>query len=145
MTDHHQVTSHQNHPGAESAEGRARQGEDLAALLERLLRGAPDKTQKDLATEASIRYPTLNAWINRTRGTSRIDPEVLRSLVAVFRGWGVEVTPKEMFEAAGRRVPGPVSEEREARLLKIYRALPEDKQRDVVKYVEAMQAVSRVL
>ncbi|MEV1079928.1 transcriptional regulator [Streptomyces sp. NPDC050211] len=138
------MTSHQNHPGVEPAEDHAQQGEDLAALLERLLGARPDKTQKDLATESGVRYPTLNAWINRTRGTSRIDHEVLRSLVEVFRGWGVEVTPKEMFEAAGRPVPGPVGDEREARLLKIYRALPEGKQRDVVKYAEAMQAVSRV-
>jgi transcriptional regulator with XRE-family HTH domain len=144
MPDPLNVTSPQYHPGEpDTAEDPAAQGEDLAALIERLLSQAPDKTQKDLATEAGIRYPTLNAWMNRTRGTSRIDPEVLRSLVAVFRKWGVEVTPKAMFEATGRPVPGPTGDEREARLLHLYRQLPADKQRALVNDAEAMLRVSR--
>ncbi|MFD3614473.1 helix-turn-helix domain-containing protein [Streptomyces sp. NPDC058676] len=145
MPDPLNVTSPQHHPGEPyTAEDPARQGEDLAALLGRLLAQVPSKTQKDLATEAGVPYPTLNAWMNRTRGTSRIDPEVLRSLVAAFRRWGVEVTPKEMFEATGRPVPGPSGDEREARLLHLYRQLPEDKQRALVKDAEAMAQVSRV-
>jgi transcriptional regulator with XRE-family HTH domain len=144
MLDPLYVTSHQNHPGEpDPAEDPARPGEDLAALLERFLSQAPGKTQKDLATEAGIKYPTLNAWMNRTRGTSRIEPEALRSLVAAFRRWGVEVTPKEMFEAAGRPVPGPAGGEREARLLNLYRQLPDDKQRALVNDAEAMLRVSR--
>jgi hypothetical protein len=139
------VTSHQNHPGEpDPAEDRAPRGEDLAALLERLLAGVPGKTQKDLATEAGIRYPTFNAWMNRTRGTSRIDPETLRAMVATLRKWGVAVTPREMFEAVGRPVPGPTGDEREARLLSLYRQLPEDRQRDLVRDAEAMLRVSRV-
>jgi hypothetical protein len=127
------VTSHQNRPA-----------EDLAALLTRLLDQVPDRTQKDLATAAGIAYPTLNAWLNRTRGTSRIDPDRLRDLVAIFRRWGVEVTPKEMFAAAGRPVPGRADQEREDRLLKLYRQLPEDQQRDLVKDAEARLRISRV-
>ncbi|WP_435643400.1 helix-turn-helix domain-containing protein [Streptomyces sp. H49] len=139
------MTSHQQHPGEQGpAEDRAPQGEDLAALLERLLGRAPGKTQKDLATESGVRYPTLNAWVNRTRGTSRIEPDTIRSLVEVFRRWGVEVTPAEMFTAAGRPVPGRTDEEREKRLLKLYRQLPEDKQRDLVRYAEAALRLSHV-
>jgi len=145
MPDPLGVTSHQNHPGEpDPAEDPARKGEDLAALLGRLLAEVPGKTQKDLATEAGIRYPTLNAWMNRTRGTSRIDPDALRKLVATFRKWGVEVTPKEMFESTGRPVPGPTGDEREARLLQIYRQLSADKQRDLVRDAEAMARISRV-
>ncbi|MEU0199178.1 MULTISPECIES: helix-turn-helix transcriptional regulator [unclassified Streptomyces] len=133
------MTSHQNDPGeTDPAEDRAPEGEDLAALLERLLEQAPDRTQKDLATQAGISYPTLNAWMNRTRGTSRIAPDTLRSLVDVFRAWGVATTPKEMFEAAGRPVPGRADKEREDRLLTLFRQLPESKQRDLVKFAEAM-------
>ncbi|MFB6771097.1 helix-turn-helix domain-containing protein [Streptomyces sp. NPDC056337] len=139
------MTSHQQHPGEQGpAEDPARPGEDLAALLDRLLAEAPGKTQKDLATEAGISYPTLNAWINRTRGTSRIDPDRLRDLVAAFRKWGVAVTPREMFAAAGRPVPGRTDVQREERLLRLYRQLPEDKQRDALKYVDALFRVSHV-
>ncbi|TXS53882.1 XRE family transcriptional regulator [Streptomyces sp. uw30] len=118
--------------------------EDLATLLERLLAQAPDRTQKDLAAEAGISYPTLNAWVNRTRGTSRIDPEKLRAMVDVFRRWGVRTTPREFFEAVGRPVPGPSGDEREARLLKLYRQLPEARQRALLKDAEAMLQVSRI-
>ncbi|MDX3492155.1 helix-turn-helix transcriptional regulator [Streptomyces turgidiscabies] len=143
MADPLNVTSHQHHPGDHAAEDPAPRGEDLAALLQRLLDQVPDKNQKDLADAAGIRYPTLNAWVNRTRGTSRIDPDSLRSLRDVFRSWGVETTVGEFFAAAGRPVPGPSSDEREARLLKLYQQLPEDKQRALVKDAEAMLAVSR--
>jgi transcriptional regulator with XRE-family HTH domain len=122
----------------------ARRGEDLAALLERLLATSPGRTQKDLASEAGISYPTLNAWMNRTRGTSRIDPEKLRAMVEVFRRWGVRTTPREFFEAVGRPVPGPGRDEREARLLKLYRQLPEARQRALLKDAEAMLQVSRI-
>ncbi|MGW4883404.1 helix-turn-helix domain-containing protein [Streptomyces murinus] len=146
MHDPLTVTSHQHDPGEQGpAEDQAPpQGEDLAALLERLLHRAPDKTQKDLAIEAGVRYPTLNAWMNRTRGTSRIEPDTLRSLVEVFRRWDVPVTPAEMFKAASRPVPGRADEEREKRLLKLYRQLPEDRQRDLVRYAEASLRVSQV-
>ncbi|WAZ24480.1 helix-turn-helix domain-containing protein [Streptomyces cinnabarinus] len=122
-----------------------RRDEDLAALLARLLTQAQGRTQKDLATEADISYPTLNAWVNRTRGTSRIEPEKLRAMVEVFRRWGVRTTPKEFFEAAGRPVPGPSEDEREARLLKLYRQLPEARQRALIKDAEAMLQVSRIV
>ncbi|MGW0946819.1 helix-turn-helix domain-containing protein [Streptomyces sp. NPDC002623] len=122
----------------------ARQDEDLAALLERLLAQTRGRTQKDLAAEAGISYPTLNAWMNRTRGTSRVDPEKLRAMVETFRRWGVHTTPREFFEAVGRPVPGPSGDEREARLLKLYRQLPESRQRALLKDAEAMLQVSRI-
>ncbi|MGW7085060.1 helix-turn-helix domain-containing protein [Streptomyces sp. NPDC054871] len=133
------MTTAQTDPGDDHAEDPAPAGVDLAALLERLLAEA-DKTQKELAEAAGIKYPTLNAWIKRTRGTSRIDPDVLRKLADVLRGWGVEVTPREMFQSAGRPVPGPSDEEREARLLRIYRALPTRQQRSLIGIAEDMAA-----
>jgi transcriptional regulator with XRE-family HTH domain len=139
------VTNEQSRP-EDPAPGHdpARRDEDLAALLEKLLARAPGKTQKDLASEAGISYPTLNAWMNRTRGTSRIDPEKLRAMVEVFRRWGVRTTPKEFFEAVGRPVPGPSGDEREARLLNLYRQLPESRQRALLKDAEAMLQVTRI-
>ncbi|MGW2826811.1 helix-turn-helix domain-containing protein [Streptomyces sp. NPDC001443] len=139
------MTNQQSRPGdPDAGDDPARQDVDLATLLERLLAQAPGKTQKDLASEADISYPTLNAWMNRTRGTSRIDPEKLRAMVEVFRRWGVRTTPKEFFEAVGRPAPGPSGDEREARLLKLYRQLPEARQRALLKDAEAMLQVSRI-
>jgi transcriptional regulator with XRE-family HTH domain len=143
MPDPQTVTSHQHHPGEpQPAEDRARQGEDLAALLARLLEGT-GKTQKDLATVSGIPYATLNAWMNRTRGTSRVDPEKFRALAEALRGWGAKVAPKQIFEAAGRPVPGPTDAEREARLLKIYRGLSAESQRALIATAEAMEKGTR--
>nr|WP_252980659.1 helix-turn-helix transcriptional regulator [Streptomyces chartreusis] len=139
------MTIQQSSPGdPDIGQDPPRRDEDLAALLERLLAQVQDRTQKDLAAEAGISYPTLNAWMNRTRGTSRIDPEKLRAMVEVFRRWGVRTTPREFFEAVGRPVPGPSGDEREARLLKLYRQLPEARQRALLKDAEAMLQVSRI-
>ncbi|MFE7446981.1 helix-turn-helix domain-containing protein [Streptomyces chartreusis] len=139
------MTIQQSSPGdPDPGQDPPRRDEDLAALLERLLVQVQDRTQKDLAAEAGISYPTLNAWMNRTRGTSRIDPEKLRAMVEVFRRWGVRTTPREFFEAVGRPVPGPSGDEREARLLKLYRQLPEARQRALLKDAEAMLQVSRI-
>ena len=87
MTDPLSVTNQRSRPSVDPEPRRHAQhgDEDLAALLERLLAQVPDRTQKDLAAESGISYPTLNAWMNRTRGTSRIDPEKLRAMVDVFR------------------------------------------------------------
>ncbi|MFG2963529.1 helix-turn-helix domain-containing protein [Streptomyces sp. NPDC048288] len=139
------MTSHQNDPGEHPAEAPASQGEDLAALLGRLTEKRPGRTPKDLAAEAGIPYATLNAWMRRTRGTSRVGSDVLRDLVRVLRDdWGKDVTPAQMFAAVGRAVPGGGDAEREARLLRIYRELPVERQRDVVRYAEAQLTVSRV-
>ncbi|MEV8600495.1 helix-turn-helix transcriptional regulator [Streptomyces griseoviridis] len=137
------MTSQQRDPGEpRPAAAPAPHGEDLAALLARLVADTPDKTPKDLATEAGVPYATLNAWMNRTRGTSRVQPDTLRALVRVLRAWGREVTPREMFAAVGRAVPGGTDQEREARLLRLFRQLPTDRQRDVLKYCETQLSIS---
>ncbi|MET7451688.1 helix-turn-helix transcriptional regulator [Streptomyces sp. NPDC005574] len=139
------MTNQQSPPGdTDTGHDPPRRDVDLVTLLERLLAQVPGRTQKDLAAESGISYPTLNAWMNRTRGTSRIDPEKLRSMVEVFRRWGVRTTPREFFEAVGRPVPGPSGDEREARLLKLYRQLPEARQRALLKDAEMMLQVSRI-
>jgi transcriptional regulator with XRE-family HTH domain len=118
------VTSDPNRPGEpHPAEDPAREGEDLAALLNRLLEEA-GRSQKDLATAADIKYQTLNSWMKRSRGTSRVATEDLRRLTEALRSWRIDVTPKQVFEAAGRPVPGPTDTERERRLVEIYRQLP---------------------
>ncbi|MFE9906465.1 helix-turn-helix domain-containing protein [Streptomyces achromogenes] len=137
------MNSHQHHPGEQGpAEDRPPRGEDLAALLTRVIEEA-GITQKQLAKEAGVSYPTLNSWVKRTRGTSRISPDILRSIVTAVNAHNVSLTTREIFEASGRPVPGPSNEEREQRLLGLFRQLPEDKQRDLVRYAEAALKLSQ--
>lgn len=139
------MTTAPSHPGEPDrpADDSPPTGEDLAAILLRLL-SETDHTQKELADATGIKYTRLNMWLTGKRGTTRVETDELHSLTDALARWGADVTRKQIFEASGRPVPGRASEEREKRLLKIYRALPDDKQRDVVKYAEAMEAVSRV-
>lgn len=144
IADPQTVMTDQRHPGTDPDAGDpAPKGEDLAALLARLLEET-GKTQKDLAAAAKISYPTLNAWVNRTRGTSRIDPATLRAMAEALRSFGANVTPREVFESVGRQVPGRADEEREKRLLKIYRGLSAESQRALIQAAEAMYSVARV-
>jgi transcriptional regulator with XRE-family HTH domain len=112
--------------------------EDLAALLKRIL-AEKDKSQAWLATETGIPLATVNAWVvGRRAPKGESGTESLRKL-AVALG----VTPKLMFEAAGRRAPGPLSEEREAKLLRIYRALPVEGQRMLITNGEQLLRMSQ--
>ncbi|MEV0090383.1 helix-turn-helix domain-containing protein [Streptomyces sp. NPDC050738] len=138
------MTSDPNHPGEpHPAEDPAREGEDLAALLTRLLEEA-GRTQKDLALASGIKYQTLNSWLKRTRGTSRVDPEDLRKITAALRSWNVTITPKRIFEAAGRAVPGPTDSESERRLVEIYRQLPTRGQKALIQVASTLdEAIKR--
>ncbi|MFE2600165.1 helix-turn-helix domain-containing protein [Streptomyces sp. NPDC059396] len=134
------MTTGQSDPGDHphgAAEDTAHEGEDLGALITRALSDV-DRTQKELATAAGVPYTTLNHWIAGRRGTSRVDPEIFRGVAQVLRGWGATVTVREIFAAVGRVVPGPSDQEREERLLRIYRALSTDRQRDLIQIAEAM-------
>ncbi|WP_216588538.1 helix-turn-helix domain-containing protein [Streptomyces brasiliscabiei] len=139
------MTTAQSHPGEPDrpAADSTPKGEDLAALLLRLL-SETDRTQRELSDATGIKYTRLNNWLLGKRGTTRVETDELHSLADVFTQWGADFSRKQIFEASGRPVPGRAGEERLKRLLKIYRALPDDKQRDVVKYAEAMAAVSRI-
>lgn len=136
------VTDDERHPGEHGHPAEASSPEDLAALVTRLLEEVGEK-QKHLAEAANVSYPTLNAWMNRTRGTSRIDPDVLRAITSALRGFGAKVTVREVFEAAGRAVPGPTDKEREERLLRVWRRLPKESQRALIQTAEALERSAR--
>lgn len=113
-------------------------GEDLAALLKRLL-AEKDKSQAWLAAETGIPLATINAWIvGRRAPKGTAGTESLRKLAEALGS-----TPKEMFEATGRRAPGPLSQEREEKLLRIYRALSTEGQRALIQTGEALARVPR--
>lgn len=113
-------------------------GEDLAALLLRRL-AELGRTQRELATATGIPYSTLNAWATRRRGTGGgIDPDDLRKLAKALR-----LKVAEVFEANGRRVPGELNAEREAKLLRLYRNLSTEAQRALIQTAEVMSRSMR--
>ncbi|MET7679359.1 transcriptional regulator [Streptomyces sp. NPDC005423] len=136
------MTSRQNHPGEHPAEEPAPRGENLGELLTRHLH-AVDRAPKELAEVAAVPYATLYAWLNGSRGTSRVPPERLRALASTLRSWGSSVTPREIFEAAGRPVPGPSDEEREQHLIKVFRRLGAKQQRTLIKVAEDLDTAIR--
>ncbi len=115
---------------------------DLATLLVRELT-ALDLTQKQLAAEAKIPYPTLNAWINRTRGTSRVQPETIDELADALQRLGSRIDSATLHAAAGQPVPGPTDKDLEARLLTAYRTLASPGQLAVIQLTEAIVRESR--
>jgi transcriptional regulator with XRE-family HTH domain len=116
----------------------AREREDVAALVKRRLK-AKGMTQRDLADETGIPYSTLNAWITRRRGGGGgINPDQLRLLAE-----HLDVTAKAMFEANGRQVPGELSQEREAKLLRLFRNLTTEGQRALIQTAEALTRGTR--
>jgi transcriptional regulator with XRE-family HTH domain len=115
-------------------------GEDLAALIQRVISDNPGLTQKAIAEASGIPHATINAWITRRRGQGgRIDPDVLRALAAALPG----VTVAEVFESSGRRVPADLNVEREQRLVKLFRNLSPEGQRAVIQTAEALSRAPR--
>lgn len=115
--------------------------EDLAALLQRVLSDT-GMTQKELAAKAGVPYTTLNGWVRRTRGTGGgVSTDYLRAVVAALPA-GI-TTVKEVFEAAGRSVPGNLDTERRAKLLRIYDDLPTESQRALVDMAVALGRTQR--
>jgi transcriptional regulator with XRE-family HTH domain len=113
-------------------------GENLAALLSRLL-GKRGISQARLAEETGIPLATLNTWVRGKRTPSGASgATALRALAQ-----HLDATPAEFFEAAGRRAPGPLSEEREEKLLQIYRGLSVQGQRSVIQHAETLASMSR--
>lgn len=111
------------------------EGEDLAALIMRVIDENPGLSQKAIADKSGIPLATINAWVTRRRGVSgRIDPDSLRKLAAALP----KTTVKQVFEATGRRAPANLDEERERKLLKLWRQMDAQQQRTVLDMVEVM-------
>lgn len=99
--------------------------EDLAQLLARL-KDEYNVNESEIARRIGVAPSTVNSWTNRTRGGKRgARPEKLRALAAAFP----KFTEDEIFAAAGRETPGPLSPDAEARILELWRGLTEDQQR----------------
>lgn len=95
-------------------------------------------SQSEISNRSGIALATLNAWITgrRAPGKGPEGAEKLRALAGVLPG----VTVREVFEAAGRSVPGPVSADAQAHVLALYRALSPGRQRLAVQVMETLAA-----
>lgn len=113
--------------------------EDLAQLLARL-KAEYGVTEGEIATAIGVGTATVNSWVNRTRGGKRgVRPANLRALAQAYP----KFTEDEIFRAAGRQSPGPLSEEAEARILELYRGLTEEQQRAKEVEMRALNEMNR--
>lgn len=102
-----------------------RRPEDFAQLLARL-KSTYGVNESEIARAIGAAPATVNAWVNRKRGTGRgPHPDKLRALAAAFP----KFTEQEIFEAAGRKTPGPLSPDAEERILEMFRGLTEEQQK----------------
>ncbi|MCQ6250856.1 helix-turn-helix domain-containing protein [Streptomyces malaysiensis] len=98
--------------------------EDLAQLLARL-KSEYDVNESEIARRIGVAPATVNAWVNRKRGTGRgPNPVKLRALAQAFP----KFTEAQIFAAAGRKAPGPLSPEDEEDLLKLFGRLTKEQQ-----------------
>ncbi|MEU6496401.1 helix-turn-helix transcriptional regulator [Streptomyces sp. NPDC046984] len=113
--------------------------EDLAQLLARL-KDTYGVNESEIARRIGVAPATVNAWVHRKRGTGRgPNREKLRALAEAFPKFTVD----QVFAAAGREAPGPLSPESEERILDLYRGLTEEQQRAFEAQMRAVTELNR--
>ncbi|MFF1282203.1 helix-turn-helix domain-containing protein [Streptomyces sp. NPDC058299] len=113
--------------------------EDLAQLLARL-KAEYGVTETEIARRIGTGVSTVNSWSNRTRGGKRgPNREKLRALAREFP----KFTEDEIFRAAGRQSPGPLSAEAQARVLELWAGLTAEQQRAKEVELRALNEMNR--
>lgn len=113
--------------------------EDFAQLLARL-KDHYGVNESEIARRIGVAPATVNSWTNRTRGGKRgVRPSSIRALAEAFP----DFTEDEIFRAAGRETPGPLSADAEARILELYRGLTEEQQRMKEVEMRALNEMNR--
>lgn len=112
--------------------------EDLAQLLARI-KSEHDVNESEIARRIGVAPATVNAWVNRKRGTGRGPAQ--KNLEALAREFRLD--REEVFRAARRESPGPLSPEAEARILELYRGLTEEQQRAKEIEMRALNEMNR--
>ncbi|MFI1938369.1 helix-turn-helix domain-containing protein [Streptomyces purpureus] len=98
--------------------------ENLAQLIKRI-RDTYGVNESEVARRIGVTPATVNSWTQGRRGTKRgPNPEKLRALAREFP----KFTEAEIFAAAKRAAPGPLSPNAEERLLDLFRGLTEEQQ-----------------
>ncbi|MGA5424578.1 helix-turn-helix domain-containing protein [Streptomyces lavendulocolor] len=102
----------------------AERTENLAQLIKRL-KDTYDVTESEIARRIGVAPATVNAWVHQKRGTGRgPNPDKLRALAVAFP----KFSEPEIFAAAGRKAPGPLSPDAEERVLQLWRKLTAEQQ-----------------
>lgn len=113
--------------------------EDLAQLIARL-KDKHQVSESEIARRIGVSAQAVNGWANRTRGGKRgPNRESLRRLHDAFP----DFTEAEIFAAAGRRAPGPLSPEAEERIQELYRDLTAEQQAIVETQMRALVEMNR--
>jgi transcriptional regulator with XRE-family HTH domain len=95
--------------------------DDLSALIRRVQADRPELTQSEIARRIGVHVSTVSTWVlRRSRGSNR---ETLKKLAMVLG-----VPERDVFAAAGRRLPGPTSADREQRILEYFRSMTTEQQ-----------------
>lgn len=113
--------------------------EDLAQLLARL-KDTYGVSDSEIARRIGVAPATVNSWVHRKRGGGRgVKPASLHALAQAFPAF----TEAEIFAAAGRETPGPLTPEAEERILALYRGLTEEQQRVIEAQLRAVSELNR--
>ncbi|MFF9124401.1 XRE family transcriptional regulator [Streptomyces sp. NPDC014889] len=113
--------------------------EDLAQLLARL-KSTYGVNDSEISRRIGVSPATVNSWVHRKRGTGRgPNRDKLRALAAAFP----KFTEAEIFAAAGRESPGPLSPDAEARIIELWRGLTEEQQRAKEVEMRALNEMNR--
>lgn len=118
-------------------EGQAA-GEDLAQLINRL-KDTYGVNESEIARAIGAAPATVNAWVHRKRGGSK-GPR--RALLEALADAYPKFTREEIFAAAGRRVPGNLSDDVERELFETFAELTEEQQKLTLIQMRALRAAN---
>jgi transcriptional regulator with XRE-family HTH domain len=93
---------------------------DIADLITRI-KNRHDVTETEIAKRIGVHVSTVNNWVHR-KSTPR--PDAIHALAREFP----EHTAEEIFTAAGRKAPGPITPDAEQRLLQLFKGLTAQQQ-----------------
>ncbi|MFI5685849.1 helix-turn-helix domain-containing protein [Streptomyces sp. NPDC051636] len=113
--------------------------EDLAQLLARL-KDTYGVNDSEIARRIGVAPATVNSWVHRKRGGGRGPKR--EALLALAREFP-KFTEDEIFRAAGRQSPGPLSTEAESRIIELWRGLTADQQRAKEVELRALNEMNR--
>jgi transcriptional regulator with XRE-family HTH domain len=112
--------------------------EDFAQLIVRI-QDTHSVSQSEIARRLGITASAVSAWVTHKRGGGRgPSTATLHKLAAAFG-----IPEREVFDAARRTAPGPVSADVEARILGYFAELATEQQEIILIQVQALAEHNR--
>lgn len=90
------------------------------------------KAEPAIAERIGVHVSTVNNWAN---GKAHPRPAAIRALAEAFP----KFTEQRLFAAVGRKAPGPLNLDREAKLIEYFRGMTEEQQRDQLIQAKALR------